>query len=433
MVVLKKGRLLKNNSDLLIKGAEIQSYPWMQFSEENIAFPDNARKSLIRAEVHDSEELKAKITIPEEFRRQLAPKTTPLFPVDLTDDYIMSQEELALQRRRRLLDEEELVTLELQNLAQMGADITGWKEHKEQKEKKVHPETEEQIQNGSKAAVKNNAKSSQKEVVKETIKKTTEQIQTDVKQNSDKPIELINDLNEKSKVNVEPVETLKQTTARVSEQELEEIKNKAWEESYTAGYGEGYSAGQKLGTQEAQAQGHADGHSDGFAEGVREGEEKGLSVLESRSRKYFSTLNDALAEMESLRSHILAAGQDIFIEIAKLCSEKILRSQLRASDEALKALFNAAVESQNEKEFITLEMNPEDASRLRTEMEKDVNHTGKRRIKIKENSDRAVGDFRIEADDAVLTHDISKAVDTLIESLRDDLFSAQEQGVKKAV
>jgi flagellar biosynthesis/type III secretory pathway protein FliH len=165
---------------------------------------------------------------------------------------------------------------------------------------------------------------------------------------------------------------------------------------------------------EGLEQGRLAGYEDGFIDG----EAKGVAAAEARTERYFSLLAQALSELETLRGEVLRAGQDIFLEIANLCCEKILRQKLGSSDEALKKLFLSAVEAYADAHRVTLEMSPSDAARMKGAFDSGV----QAKVVVRENPDLAPGDFRADSDKEILTVDLKRAVEGLIEGLRAELF-----------
>lgn len=91
---MTRGRLVKKAEQEKLGKIQVDSYPWKDFSMETILLPDNPRKSVVLAKSHPEQELNRKVQQPAEFSRTFGNPSKPLFPEDMTSEYLASQEEL---------------------------------------------------------------------------------------------------------------------------------------------------------------------------------------------------------------------------------------------------------------------------------------------------------------------------------------------------
>ena len=410
-MALPQGKLLKKNDKMLSdEGLEVHEYPWLDFSVESIVFTDNPRKNVIRKDFHDPQELSSKVKTPDSFSRPLAVKTTPLVPLDLTEDYKANLAEAQVRKRKRLMDEDEIFSLEIAELDVPGHQVDDRWSRKSKSKNDTEPVADVVAGVAPQATGASNPSGAAPQPVAQSV------LQSVVKSELDKA------------TTEEKIDTLAQQGQSVSQDEIEKLKNRAWEESYQAGFKQGFDDGIPQGETAGFAEGVERGKTEGFDSGFRDGEERGSAALDSKSNKYFSTLVEALTELEKLKNEILASGEDIFMELAKICCEKLVREQIQMSDESLKRIYESAVESFADKDRLSVEMHPSDAARLH----KILASQGQTlRVRVEENAAFEPGDFKVEADHEIVTVDVKKALELLLENLRGELFQEQAASTKK--
>lgn len=403
------GRLVKKKS-LGEKGyLDIQEYPWLDFVEEDILATDNPRKSVVHVRYHTNEEIAQKVRAPQNFARPMGPKSRILVPTDLTEEYSRSQQEIFLRKRKRMLDEDELFNMELADLNGQVSEADGaWS-------KRGHPSpaaaanepTKENVspEKGASSEASSQRESSSREPTPPNAKPT---------ENDEKA----------SSGGVSVAELRAQAHSQGYEAGFAQGLEEGRAQGATKGHEEGLSRGLVEGQREGREQGREEGRMAGYEEGFADGEAKGVAAAEARTERYFSLLAQALAELETLRGEVLRAGQDIFLEIANLCCEKILREKLACNDETLKKLFLSAVDAYADAHRVTLEMNPSDAERMRSAFDAGV----QARVVVRENPDLSPGDFRADSEKEILTVDLKRAVEGLIEGLRSELFPEEASG-----
>lgn len=379
----KTGKLVKKSNEKVMDLLDMENYPWLHFSEQSIIFPDNVRRTVILEKMHDPLEFKEKVTNPKDFDAIFAPKSRPLIPTDMTEDFKRGQREMAKRRRRNLMDEEELMALDLAEMEQHELE-------KEIKNKKKNP---------NKKTVGNKFF---KFVPSSSIEnKESEKVVTEPSEFSNKQ---------------EPVQHVQPI---LDEKEIEEKWNQAKEDGFAKGHKEGFDKGEHEGREEGFKKGFEDGSSNGY----RSGEERGMVAAESKYERAFGNISEAATRMDKLKVSLLQDGKEVFLELVKLCCERILREQIKGSDASLSKLFDEVIKSYNASTSLTIQMNPNDAERIRKYLD-SLKESG--RIQIKENSSLEVGSFQVENDTGVSLVDIKKNVDHIIQSIKSELFKDPE-------
>lgn len=380
----RSGKLVKKSNERLMNVLEFENYPWLHFNEQIIIFPDNARKSIILEKMHDPLEYKEKISDPKSFSAVFGKKTKPIIPTDMTEDFKKAQLDLLKRKRRNLMDEEEVVAMELAELKEnkktQNLNINKMKLNKEDDENNL-----------------SKFKTS-KTVDKEVTDKEDTHLQTKINDKED----------------VIP-EIKKNTISEIDETLIEKAK----EDGYANGFKEGRNEGFEKGKQEGKDEGFKKGLEEGSLNGYQSGEERGMIAAESKYERAFNNISEAAIKMDNLKVALLQEGKDIFLELVKLCSEKILQEQIKGSDESLYKLFDEVVSSYASNKSLIIQMNSTDSERLKKHLEK-LNEND--RIQIKENSSLEIGCFQIESDTGVSLVDIKKNINNIIESMKADLF-----------
>lgn len=393
------GRLLKK-TDKLVGTIEVEGYNWLNFNERSHIYPDNSRKSVLMVDYHDPKILNEKVKNPDHFFDKLLPKANVLIPVDLQKDYVLSQREMLIKKRRRMLDEEEAIAEELAELVLEEEEMAKANEWNNKVADKSAPTV-------SPTAKDLNQLSSEAHLVPESAQ--THQAGAHA-----------NDSTSHHGVHGQNHPAHAQTMAA----EIELLKEEARSRGFEEGRQEGFDTGFRDGHEQGFSDGINEGTKTGFQAGYQDGEGKGLLAAESKSQTFFQKIGESVVEIENLRSEVLAAGQDIFIEITKIASEKLLRTQIATDATTLKNIYVNALETYRDREFVTFEMNPADAKRLKeqfAQMKSTEEHFPK--IKIRENPEFASGDFKMEVDSELAVHDLKKSLDSLIDEVSKQIFT----------
>lgn len=402
-----KGKLVKKEDNKILKNLEIQEFPWLDFKEKNIVFPDNPRRSVILQKFHDPKEMREKVKEASLFKENLEKKSTPLYPIDLTDDYNKGIRELAKRKRRRMMGEEEAMALELAEISQESNFQIQFKSpHAQQQQRQ--PQAQPQPQSALNHNLETNkvgdhniniipsADESKIIIEKKDVIDESKNIISDKKEdnkfiNSDVPVELKRDEQQAEKqAEKQSVEHETKNEVQLDEKKRDEIE-KEWRDK-------------------------------GYLDGFREGEERAVKAQESKYESVFKNIAHVVDQIEKLKDALYAESKDVFIEIIKLCSEKILREQLKFSDNALFSLFDEVIKSISQKSSLKIELNSQDAERLKQHIEK----LGiKDRVTLKVDESKQSGDFNVESDRGVSIVSLQKSIENLVDKLKLELFSEE--------
>ncbi|WGL59453.1 FliH/SctL family protein [Pigmentibacter sp. JX0631] len=388
----KSGKLVKKSDEKMMSLLDMDSYPWLHFNEQSIIFPDNVKRSVILEKMHDPLEITQKVISAKEFEKPFAGKSKPLIPRDMTEDYKRGQREALKRRRRTLMDEEEAMALELAELEHV-EEVKLGKEKQKDKEKKINKKEDNKFDpnlSEKKDMALGESENKLKVFPKENITEEKKEVQPPLLQE------------DKVKENVDP---------KILELEL----NKAKEDGFQEGRKEGFEQGEKIGKEEGYKVGIDEGNRMGF----QVGEEKGLVAVESKYDKAFANISEAALKMDELKTTLISEGKEIFLEILKLCSEKIIREQIKASDTTLFRIFDDVIKEIDTNSNLTIQVNSHDAQRLKKHLEVQ---NSKYKIKIKENNSLENGNFQVENEAGASLVDIRKNVDTIIDNIKDELF-----------
>lgn len=400
----KTTRLIKAEDKKTRSMVDIEAYHWLEFSESSHVYADNTRKSVLFQEYHDPREIEQKVKFPSNFSGPLAPKSHPLYPVDLHEDFVISQREIMIRKRRRMMDEDEAIAQELAELVlpdeDMGGDVS-WNQSP--------AEAEEPAQNNEEAETF----STQDMEVKETVASAPQERVADF---VSRPMESV-----AVGVGMEQGFDVHAHAAAPHN----EFKETATHQANS--HQEGHFA---LGFDIGKTQGIESGKQEGFNQGLEEGIAQGKKETEEKTTKYFELLTQSIAEIDKLKNEVLHSGEQVFGELVKLSCEKILRTQVQLSNESLKSLFEKAVHHLSDRQHIKLEMNPQDADRILAMLE--TKPEIKDKVKMVRNENLPSGDFKAELDSEVIVVELKKAVDQFVNGLKDQLQTQKNDEDKKA-
>ncbi|KAB8032154.1 FliH/SctL family protein [Fluviispira multicolorata] len=374
----KTGRLVKKENTKVMNTLEIEKYPWLNFSDQSVIFPDNPRKSVILQKMHDPQEYEAKIKTARDFKKQIGTRAKIMLPTDMTLDFEKGRKEMVIRRRRTMMDEEEAMALELSEM-----------------------EHQIEVKTAKKNVVKD--QKSDKESLEQS--KVAEGQGNNSQEMSFIPQEQPNEVKNEMKSEAQREEKT---------EDLEKVKEKN-ESIFAEAKRDGFEKGEKEGIEAGKKEGFVSGEREGF----QSGEERGMAAAESKFEKAFENISEVAQQLTDLKEDILNQGKDIFVELTKLCCEKILKEQIKSNDESLAHLFDEVLKLYNSKNSLTIEMNSKDAERIRKHLETKKDSS---KIEIKENDSLENGAFHVESDTGVSLVDIKKSVNVIIENIKKDLF-----------
>jgi flagellar biosynthesis/type III secretory pathway protein FliH len=162
---------------------------------------------------------------------------------------------------------------------------------------------------------------------------------------------------------------------------------------------------------------------EGIELGKQEAREAAVAAAEEKFSHSVKLFTSAINELQHLKGELISTGREIFAEIAQICAEKVLRTTVKISDDALRKIYESATSQFSLDSKLQIEMHPDDLARLEphlTQGEKD-------RIRLVANDKITQGDLKIEANNEVISLDLHSTVQQIIDALKDDLF----ENVKK--
>ena len=112
----QKGRLLKKDKEQSLKYIQVEEFPWNSFKETDIITADNLRKNILHVKYHSKKELSKKVKHLSKFDEKFTAKTTPLYPIDLTDDYLKTQENISTRKKNQTPWQDDNISLKDLNL-----------------------------------------------------------------------------------------------------------------------------------------------------------------------------------------------------------------------------------------------------------------------------------------------------------------------------
>lgn len=421
---MPRGRLIKKAEQEKVGSINVEPYPWRDFSPQSILLTDNPRKSVVLAKSHPSQELDKKVQKPIEFARTFGHPAKPLFPQDMTAEFLASQEELRQRKRRMQMDEDEVVALELLDLDEEVEDSAAHQQQAHQQQQQSS-DPRRQAETHFQAGL----------------------VQSPLNSRGGSP-----DISDLSALASHKGKGLDFTLNQVSRETLDAEVQAAFERGRSQGFEEGEKQGfsralneinqSNVNTEEsatavdfeAQAAQWAETAEQRYQEGLKAGMEQGRTEAsqeaEAKYEHSMQLFTKALSELQHLKGELLSTGREIFSEIVQMCADKILRRHIQWNDEALSRVFTAAMSQFQAQDELKIEMHPEDIARL----EKQIPENQRTRLRLIGNAKLDRGDIKIEANNEVVSFDIERTVESVIDSLKDELFddARKEDPAEKA-
>ncbi len=392
------GKLIKKKDERAQKRLSIEEYPWLQFKEQDIVQTDNERNSVIYQKIHTKEELKNKVQNPPQFNFNLGKKLKTIFPSDMTSDYESALKEALKRKRRRMLGEEEAMALELAELdlsADQRLQMSSWRD---KNQKKSPSELEKEKKSKENPGIKipekeHNDKVTSEEIIKKTETTFIESKVTEIPVTQpfgDKvtaenkiPTEIKGEIDSENKIMTER----NNENLIKNEKEIEDQKKKGFEE--------------------------------GYASGVEKAQKETAHQLEEERTQLKSTLENLVQSKEKM----LTEGKNIFLEIIKLCSEKILKKELTIHDDALINLFHQITENYKNENQLIVEINPDDLERLEDLLEESL----KKKIEFKKNETFQTGQIVVKSQKSLSQISLSTLIDSLVDKIKNDIFEEHKE------
>lgn len=165
----------------------------------------------------------------------------------------------------------------------------------------------------------------------------------------------IDQLYSKAKIEVEDEEEeIKPLTA----EEIEQIRQDAYDEGFAQGKEEGFIKGEEEGLQQGHAQGLQQGHDEGFQTGLAQGQEE-VNILITRWNQLSHQLFHPLEKLDKVAEQQL-------LNLAVMLAETVIRHESKVNKEALFSVLDEAIASLPfNTEFAEIHMHPEDIELLK--------------------------------------------------------------------
>jgi flagellar biosynthesis/type III secretory pathway protein FliH len=426
----------------------LQEYKWMDFNSEAIVFPDNSRATLVISDLHDPEELRQRVQIPKAFGAKFRPAAAPLFPVDLSEDYRKFVAETIQRRKRRNFDDDddaaEIDFSEISTPPDLEDRLTRWKKQKGD---------DETQSDGAAPAVQadrhNDTESKPRRDGTESVHAADLQSSAPGKSGGSevrKGMRPAADISQEArdrilaKLNASTGSGAVSGQFEVEDSEADDDDGLAAESAAAADDEESAEEAQvhqreRLldentgGSATTAASGMDDEHGGGSdavsdkpaAVAYQNGYQQGYETAVEKFRDLFAALESTSTEIQALRSKVMSEGRDIFLEMIKLTTEGVLRSQLAFSDDALGDLFRSALESVHQARRITVQANPETLARLKSQFAEAKLEFEAIEWVASDKTPR--GDFKVISKDEVIKVDLENLVSKKVSALAKEIFS----------
>lgn len=207
-------------------------------------------------------------------------------------------------------------------------------------------------------------------------------------------------------------------------EELEAIRQAAWEEGQREGYQAGHEEGRQAGYEEGFRQGQTEGHAQGLAQGIADGQQQGQAQKQAE-------IDDMLARLESVMGELLdpIRQQQAEIEQAILCltvalSRAIIHRELSLdSSQILRVVEEALAALPRSSERIRLYLNPKDLPHIR-----ELAQRRQEEWQIIEAPDVLPGGCRVETRDSLVDHTLQRRFQVAVQQLLEQQLQVRAQG-----
>lgn len=230
----------------------------------------------------------------------------------------------------------------------------------------------------------------------------------------------------------------------VSLEELDKIRNDAYEEGKAQGHEEGYkdgleqgilegkTQGTEQGLQEGSQKGYQDGliqgREEGFVKGHNEGIEAGQKIVLEQAEK-FRFLADCLA------NPLREVDKEVTDEIAYIISrlvKVIVHKEITNNSEFLKESIEKAIGIlPNAKKGASIYLNPEDLAVVEASIGQD--YIKSQNWILKESNDLEVGDIKVENEESEINWRVNDRVDALLEDFLTKVYPSVDSALREHI
>ena len=412
------GTLIKKSDKNKIKLLILEEYPWLSFTKRSFITPDNLRKNVVLKNFHSEQEWKKNIKDYKKMKVTFPSKSKTLLPQDMTKDYIASLEELSVRRKRRMIDEEDNTGIGIADIGLLYDESPKderWNREKIQSRGVTTTETTSTTPESPVVSV-TPPSSPQAETISQPTQTSTKKIDdtkikpyqfssfsTEGKLSSQKKEETPLTEIEEEKI---PDVLIKQASNAEISSITKNTPEPFFKEEQTSD-----SAPAPLPEKEAEIQ---------VQQAIPLEETEEFITFQEEKKQYTEQVLNSVARIKEIETKFKSHAEDIFLEIVKTASEKILREELKSNPDILKKLITPLLDDLKGLET-TVQIHPSDRPTIEKLMaDKNIHLT------LKDNNTLKPGDFSVENAQSVIATNIQTKIEKLIEELRPALFSTEQ-------
>ena len=211
-------------------------------------------------------------------------------------------------------------------------------------------------------------------------------------------------------------------------QGLEEGREKGHEEGLQSGYSEGVEKGVAEGLEKGYQDGYRQGQEEGFTKGHSEGLESGQSVVLEQVER-FRYLADSLAN--PLRELDRDVTDEICYIISRL-AKVIIRKEISNNEPFLKnTLEKALTILPNSKKGASIYLNPEDAALVRSALGSE--YINEQHWELNEDESLSIGDVRVCNSASTVEWRINDRIDSLLDEFLSSVYPNVNSALKESI
>lgn len=412
----KKGRFIAVENEKVIRNLAITEFSFKDLCSNHLAYGDNTNANIIRSDLHDKQILAQSVhahkTLDVEI--QASPNRAPVLrPIDFTLDW-ERQKARATARRALKLDDEEDLDLELELRTPDSHPAEDQKKHhaREPEVQKSEATAEsvmpanETVESSLLQQFREQATTMDK-IGKEITRvsppdvPTASPLQVDVEKASlpDAPGHI--PANVTGKAEFIPFKPAQDDVVALEEQSADEYKMRVQAQA------EIEEMKQKI-FDEAKAE--------GYKSGFREGETKASLQMQHNANDVIQNLGNLVHELEGLKKNILQDVQKNFYEICQALAESLFRREFRVNPETFASIIQKAISETINDDNVKIAVSAQDFARLNQLDNKDL------LAKLTKDDSLKPGDFRVSSAQGVVDGNLSKLISDLLDQADTTLF-----------
>lgn len=236
----------------------------------------------------------------------------------------------------------------------------------------------------------------------------TEQISVDVESSADRHYVTYNKQRDTIlEAAYQEAEKIKSDMIEQAEQEVIELKQKAYDESFSLGNAEGKSKGYAEGLSEGHDEGKLQGYDQGYAEAYEE--------VENKIHKTYEELKAMISEIEERKQQILINYEEGLTELSIKIAEKILKNKINTDKNTLVGIVKDVTRDYKNVDMIRISLHGEEEDiEMDTALTK-VLAGASNDVRIQYKADLEEGSCIIETPDTIVDAGITTQINNLKE------------------